>query len=149
MTAWSWPCSGAGKESAAASVSSWEGRVVLAPINPLRDGPDGIEVIYTGGRQPSEVVASLVPGARLAEGFNTYPDQVLSEDPAVDGGRRAVLLSGADTEAKRKVAEPALSCGFQPVDTGTLAEGGSLFETGGPPAGPRPQLIALGRRIGR
>lgn len=124
------------KESAAASVSSREGRVVLTPVNPLRDGPDGIEVIDTGGRQPGEVVASLVPGARPAEGFNTYLDQVLSKDPAVGGGRRAVLLAGDGAEAKRKVAEPALSCGFQPVDTGTPAEGGSLFDRDGPEDAP-------------
>ncbi|WP_344124609.1 NADPH-dependent F420 reductase [Streptomyces blastmyceticus] len=131
------------KESAAASVSSWEGKVVLTPVNPLRDTPGGIEVVDTGDRRPSEIVASLVPGAHLVKGFNTYLAQVLAEDPAVDGGRRVVLLAGDDVQAKRMVAELATSCGFQPVDTGTLAEGGPLFETGGPLAGPRPALIAL------
>ncbi|GAA0344375.1 NADPH-dependent F420 reductase [Streptomyces blastmyceticus] len=131
------------KENAAASVSSWDGRVVLDPLNPLQETAGGIEVADTGGRPSSEVVSSLVTGAHLVKGFNTYLAQVLAEDPAVNGGRRVVLLAGDDPEAKRKVAELANSSGFQAVDTGTLAEGGPLFQTGGPLSGPRTALTAL------
>ncbi|MBB5120840.1 hypothetical protein AF335_05595 [Streptomyces eurocidicus] len=131
------------KENAAASVSSWDGRVVLDPLNPLQETAGGIEVADTGGRPSSEIVSSLVTGARLVKGFNTYLAQVLAEDPAVNGGRRVVLLAGDDHEAKRKVAELADSSGFQAVDTGTLAGGGPLFETGGPLSGPRTALTAL------
>ncbi|MEU9118744.1 NADPH-dependent F420 reductase [Streptomyces sp. NPDC048506] len=131
------------KEDAVALVSSWDGRVVLDPINPNRETADGLERVDTGGRHTSEIVASLVPGARLVKGFNTYPAQVLAKDPAVNGARRVVLLAGDDPEAKRKVAELANSSGFQAIDTGTLAEGGPLFETGGPLSGPHTALTAL------
>ncbi|MFC5719403.1 NADPH-dependent F420 reductase [Streptomyces gamaensis] len=131
------------KESAAASVSSWEGRVVLDPINPLRETAGGIEAVDTGGRHSSEIVSSLVPGARVVKGFNTYLYTVLAEDPAVNGGRRVVLLAGDDADAKRKVAELVDSSGFQPLDTGSLAEGGPLFETGGPLATLAIRLTAL------
>ncbi|GAA0403804.1 NAD(P)-binding domain-containing protein [Streptomyces luteireticuli] len=131
------------KEGAVALVSSWDGRIVLDPVNPSRETVNGLEHIDTGGRRTSDIVASLVPGARLVKGFNTYPAQTLAQDPAVDGGRRVVLLAGDDPEAKRKVAELADSSGFQAVDTGPLAEGGALFETGGPLSGPHTALIAL------
>ncbi|MCD9193443.1 NADPH-dependent F420 reductase [Streptomyces albireticuli] len=131
------------KESAIASVSSWQGCTVLVPINPLRETAGGLEHADTAGRAPTEVVASLLPGALVVKGFNTYPAQVLAEDPAVDGGRRIVLLAGDDAGAKRKVADLADSAGFQAVDTGTLAEGGPLFDSGGPLGGPRKDILAL------
>ncbi|WP_116209697.1 NADPH-dependent F420 reductase [Streptomyces olivoreticuli] len=131
------------KENAASAVSSWKGRTVLAPINPLRETPDGIQVVDTGDRHPTEIVASLVPGSRMVKGFNTYLSTVLAENPAVDGGRRIVLLAGDDAGAKRKVAELADSSGFQAIDTGSLAEGGPLFDTGGPLSMLAGKLIAL------
>ncbi|WP_435191238.1 NADPH-dependent F420 reductase [Streptomyces sp. bgisy126] len=131
------------KESAVASVSSWQGRTVLVPLNPLRETADGLEIADTGGRPPTEIVASLLPGAYVVKGFNTYLAQALTEDPAVDGGRRIVLLAGDDADAKRKVADLADSAGFQAVDTGTLAEGAPLFDSGGPLNGLRQDLVAL------
>lgn len=131
------------KESAAASIPSWQGRTVLVPLNPLRQGSGGLEVIDTGGIPPTETVARLLPGALVVKGFNTYLAQALTEDPAVDGGRRVVLLAGDHTDAKRKVADLADSAGFQAVDTGTLADGAPLFDTGGPLNGLDRDLLAL------
>ncbi|WKV75209.1 NADPH-dependent F420 reductase [Streptomyces sp. PCS3-D2] len=131
------------KESAAASVASWRGRTVLVPLNPLRETAGGLEIVDTGGRPPTEVVASLVPGALVVKGFNTYLAQVLTEDPAVKGGRRIVLLAGDDAGAKRRVADLADSAGFQAVDTGSLAQGAPLFDSGGPLNGLDRDLVAL------
>ncbi|MFF4605148.1 hypothetical protein ACFY12_20735 [Streptomyces sp. NPDC001339] len=41
------------------------------------------------------------------------------------------------------MAELVDSTGFQAVDTGSLAEGGPLFDSGGPLGGPRKDLLAL------
>ncbi|WP_435190976.1 NADPH-dependent F420 reductase [Streptomyces sp. bgisy126] len=132
------------KESAAASIPSWQGRSVLVPLNPLRQSAAGdLEVADTNGVPPTETVARLLPGALVVKGFNTYLAQALTEDPAVDGGRRIVLLAGDHVEAKRKVADLADSAGFQAVDTGTLAEGAPLFDTGGPLNGLSRDLLAL------
>ncbi|MFE0698752.1 NADPH-dependent F420 reductase [Streptomyces sp. NPDC058872] len=131
------------KESAVASVSSWRGRTLLVPVNPLRETANGLEIADTGGRPPTEVIAALVPGALVVKGFNTYLAPILAEDPAVNGGRRIVLLAGDDADAKRKVAELADSAGFQAVDTGTLAEGAPLFDSGGPLNGLGRDLVAL------
>ncbi|MFE3329033.1 NADPH-dependent F420 reductase [Streptomyces sp. NPDC059176] len=128
------------KESTAASVSSWRGRTVLVPLNPLRETAGGLEIADSGDRPPTEAVASLVPGALVVKGFDTYLAQVLTEDPAVNGGRRIVLLAGDDAGVKRRVADLADSAGFQAVETGTLAEGAPLFDSGGP-------LNALGRDL--
>ncbi|MFE9254954.1 NADPH-dependent F420 reductase [Streptomyces sp. NPDC006879] len=130
-------------KNAVASVSSWRGRTVLVPVNPLRETATGLEIADTGGRPPTEVIASLVPGALVVKGFNTYLAQVLAEDPAVNGGRRIVLLAGDNADAKRKVADLADSAGFQAVDTGSLAEGGPLFDSGGPLNGLGRDLLAL------
>ncbi|MEU8757872.1 NAD(P)-binding domain-containing protein [Streptomyces sp. NPDC048659] len=131
------------KENAAASVPFWQGRTVLVPVNPLRDTAAGLEVVDTGGIPPTEIVAGLLPGALVVKGFNTYLAQALPKEPDIDNGRRIVLLAGDDSDAKRRVADLADSAGFQAVDTGTLAEGAPLFDTGGPLSGLGRDLLAL------
>ena len=115
-----------------AQVSSWAGKVVVDPTNPLRvvDGRPSL-VEYDAGTS-SEVVARAVPGARLVKGFGNYFAHVLAENPVQERWRRVMLLAGDDNDAKLLVADLANGMGFAPVDLGCLVDGGRGFQVGGP-----------------
>lgn len=115
----SWP----NVPSALAGLPAWSGRIVVDATNPLTV-PDFKSAGF-GGRTSSELVATLVPGARLVKAFNTLtPELLLSEPPA--GGRHAVFLSGDDASANAEVAHVVYRMGFTAVDLGRLAPGGNV-----------------------
>ena len=120
---------------AIAGLAPWGGRIVLDATNPL--GPPDFKVADLGGRTSSEVVAELVPGARLVKAFNTLPPPVLAADPAQGGGRRVIFFSGDDRTAKAAVGSLIDSMGFAGVDLGDLVTGGRMQQF---PGGPLPAL---------
>jgi 8-hydroxy-5-deazaflavin:NADPH oxidoreductase len=103
--------------------------------NPL--GPPDFRVANLHGRTSSEVVADLVPGARLVKAFNTLPPELLSAAPYEAGGRRVIFLSGNDAAARAEVSQLIQSLGFASIDLGDLPTGGRLQ---GIPGGPLPAL---------
>lgn len=104
-------------EAVAASVPSWEGRIVIDPMNPVLPGMKAAEL---GGKTSSEVVASLVPGAKVVKAFNSLPPELLGADPHEAGGRRVIFYSGNDEGAKQTVADIMDRIGFAGVDLGGL-----------------------------
>lgn len=121
--------------------SDWDGRVLVDTTNPIE--PPHYTVADLGGRTSSEVVADLVPGARLVKAFNTLTPTVLARDPHEGGGRRVIFYSGDDAAAKAELSAVLTSCGFAGVDLGDLATGGKLQQF---PGGPLPalNLVRLG-----
>ncbi|WP_207485695.1 NADPH-dependent F420 reductase [Arenibaculum pallidiluteum] len=115
---------------AVAGAPAWDGRIVIDATNAI-DFP-AFTPKDLGGRLSSEIVAEAVPGARLVKAFNTLPAAVLARDPAQDGGRRVVFLSGNDNAANAVVADLAERLGFAPITLGTLSEGGRLQQFGAP-----------------
>jgi 8-hydroxy-5-deazaflavin:NADPH oxidoreductase len=104
--------------------------VVDATNNRPGAGPEGL--VDLGGRGSSEVVAELLPGARLVKAFNHLPIPslgTLREHPEP----LALFYAGDDAEAKSVVAGLIRDLGGAPVDTGGLVEGGRLQGTGGGP----------------
>jgi predicted dinucleotide-binding enzyme len=87
------------------------------------------------GRTSSELVADLVPGARLVKAANTLGAEVLGSDPREGGGRRVLFLSGDDADAKATVKELFEAAGFAAIDLGDLATGGELQQIHHPLAG--------------
>ena len=122
---------------AATGVTDWRERVVVDPTNPL--GPPDFRVADLGGRTSSEVVADLVPGARLVKAFNTLDPAVLERAPD-RVGRRVVLVSGDHPAANAVVAALAGRAGWAPVDLGPLALGGRLQQFPGGPLATLPLL---------
>ncbi|WP_425402146.1 NADPH-dependent F420 reductase [Hymenobacter norwichensis] len=122
----------------AASVSSWEGRLVIDPTNPIL--LPGFRLAELGGRPSSEVVAGLVPGARVVKAFNTLMPAVLAANPREAGGQRVIFYSGNDSAAKATVAGLLQQMGFAGIDLGLLHEGGKLQQF---PGGPLPTLNLL------
>ena len=94
------------------------------------------------GWTSSQVLADLVPGARVVKAANTLGAAVLGSDPHEAGGRRVIFLSGDDAEAKSEVSAPFEDAGLVAIDLGGLVSGGALQQLGGPLAGVN--LIKLG-----
>ena len=99
------------------------------------------------GRTSSEIVADLVPGARVVKAANTLAASDLAADPHEAGGRRVIFLSGDNTPAKATVVELFDAAGFFPIDLGDLITGGRMQQLGGPL--PSHNLIRLPPLSGR
>ena len=119
----------------------WNDRILIDTTNPIE--PPHYTMAELGGRSSSELVADLVPGARLVKAFNTLTPAVLALDPREAGGRRVIFYSGVDAAAKATFNDVLTSCGYAGVDLGDLATGGRLQQF---PGGPLPGLNLI--RIG-
>jgi predicted dinucleotide-binding enzyme len=89
------------------------------------------------GQTSSEVVAGLLPGARVVKAFNSLLAATLASDPGREGGKRVLFYSGGDADAKAQVGALIDSLGFFGIDLGTLAVGSRLVQF---PGGPLPAL---------
>lgn len=110
--------------AALAGLPAWDRRILVDAMNPIV--PPGFTVADLGGRTSSEIVAELAPEARVVKAFNTLPPHTLQSDPHEAGGRRVIVLSGDDAEAKQTVAGLLGRLGFAAIDLGSLAEGSRL-----------------------
>ncbi|MEA2197778.1 MAG: 8-hydroxy-5-deazaflavin:NADPH oxidoreductase [Solirubrobacteraceae bacterium] len=110
---------------------SFTGQIVVDATNAYLL-PD-MKVADLGGRTSSEVVAELVPDARVVKAGNTIGAALLGGDPNVAGGRRVLFLSGDDDAAKAQVAALFDAAGFFPLDLGDLITGGRMQQAGGGP----------------
>jgi 8-hydroxy-5-deazaflavin:NADPH oxidoreductase len=112
---------------------SWSGEIVIDATNAVQI--PSLEPLPLGGLTSSEIVAQLVPGARLVKAANTFAADVLGADPREAVGRRVMFVSGDDAEAKRAVGELFDAAGFFPIDIGDLVTGGAMQQAGGSLAG--------------
>ena len=119
--------------SALAGLPNWNGRIVIDANNPI-EAPL-FKPADLHGRLSTEIVASLVPGARVVKAFNHLLAAILSADPHAEGGERVLFYSGDDETAKAEVAALIAKLGFAGVDLGPLSIGGRLTQF---PGGPLP-----------
>jgi predicted dinucleotide-binding enzyme len=115
------------------NLGPWNGRIVIDANNPI-EAPL-FKPVDLNCRVSSEVVADLVPGARVVKAFNHLRADVLAGDPRSDGGRRVLFFSGNDSAARAEVAALIDRLGFVGIDLGSLAVGGRLAQF---PGGPLP-----------
>jgi predicted dinucleotide-binding enzyme len=115
---------------AVAGATAWTGRIVVDATNAI-DFTD-FTPADLGGRPSSDIVAGLVPGARLVKAFNTLPAAVLAAAPDVKGGRRTIFTSSNDADAAQTFAALAEALGYAPINLGRIEEGGRLAQFGGP-----------------
>ena len=110
------------------------GKVVIDTNNyyPQRDGH--LEELDCDRTTSSELLQAHLPGARVVKAFNAIQWMHLRDEgrPAQDRERLGIPISGDDEQAKRTVAELIDQIGFDPVDAGTLAEGGRKHQPGAP-----------------
>jgi predicted dinucleotide-binding enzyme len=123
------------------SLPAWQGRIVIDGTNPVEffdpatslEANDttnplaayGIKPVDLGGKHSSQIIAQLVPGARLVKAFNHNDVNVLKE-PHTAGGKRVLFYSGDDVAAKADVRAIMEAAGFLPIDLGPLEVGGPL-----------------------
>jgi predicted dinucleotide-binding enzyme len=107
---------------------NWNSQVVIDATNDW--AADDLQ-----GRTSSELVADLVPGARLVKAANTLSAEVLGSDPHEAGGLRVIFVSGDDADAKVNVVALFQDAGFAALDLGDLATGGVLQQIHHPLAG--------------
>jgi predicted dinucleotide-binding enzyme len=119
--------------AALSDLSPWDGRIVIDANNPI-EGPL-FKPVDLKGRASSEVVADLVPGARVVKAFNHLQAHVLAGDPRAEGGRRVLFYSGDDANAKAQLSALIERLGFFGIDLGSLAVGARLVQF---PGGPLP-----------
>ncbi|WP_027173265.1 NAD(P)-binding domain-containing protein [Methylobacterium sp. 10] len=117
--------------AALAGLPDFGGRIVVDANNPI-EAPL-FKPVELGGASSSEVLARLVPGARVVKAFNHLRPQLLSDDPTSEGGRRVLFYAGDDTEAKAAVHILIDRLGFLGIDLGPLASGGRLIQFPGGP----------------
>lgn len=128
------------------------GKLVIDAANHWEpvDGP--LPEFTQDPRGTSEVVADLLPGARVVKAFNHLGYHDLDErgTPSGTSGRVALAIAGDDPVAVAQVAELVDSVGFDPLITGDLATGAGFqahTEAFGYPL-PREELrAAVGRQL--
>jgi hypothetical protein len=127
--------------AALADLPAWGGRILIDATNPVLQ--PGFRLAELNGSTSSEIVASMVPGARVVKTANTLLRDVLAAEPKKNGGRRVLFMSGDDRDAKGQVNAILEKAGFATIDLGGLASGGKLQQF---PGGPLPtlNLIKLG-----
>lgn len=105
------------REQALPSADAFAGKIAIDATNPYTaDG--GIENL--GSRTSSEMVAALMPQARLVKAFNTIYFKKILAPPATP--RLALPICGNDSEAKGVVASLIQAIGYDAVDTGGLSK---------------------------
>jgi predicted dinucleotide-binding enzyme len=97
----------------------WNGQIVIDATNDRN--ADDLQAMTS-----SQVLADLVPGARVVKAANTLAAEVLASDPREAGGRRVIFISGDDFESKAQVDALFEDAGFSAIDLGGLATGGLL-----------------------
>ena len=127
--------------AAVADLPAWGGRIVIDANNPI-EAPL-FKPVDLKGRVSSEIVADLVPVARVVKAFNHLRAEVLGGDPRSDGGRRVLFYSGNDSAAKAEVAALIERIGFVGIDLGSIAVGGKLAQFPGGPL-PNQNLVKVG-----
>jgi predicted dinucleotide-binding enzyme len=121
--------------AALAALPDFAGRIVIDANNPI-EAPL-FKSVDLQGRTSSAVFSELVPGARVVKAFNHLQPHLISADPAGEGGRRVLFLSGDDQQAREAVVDLISQLGFFGVDLGVLDVGARLFQF---PGGPLPAL---------
>lgn len=121
--------------AALAGLPAFGGRIVVDANNPI-EAPL-FKPADLNGRTSSEIVAGMVPGARVIKAFNHLLAPLLVADPRREGGRRVLFYSGDDAGAKAEFGALIDRLGFFGIDLGALEIGARLVQF---PGGPLPTL---------
>jgi len=118
-----------------ASLPKWKNQILIDGTNPFHGKARNFTLANLGNLSTSQLVAALAPGARVVEALNNMTVPNLEADPAANGARRVVFLSGDDEGAKKQVQALLEGFGYSAIDLGNLRDGGLIQQAGGPLAG--------------
>jgi predicted dinucleotide-binding enzyme len=100
------------------AVRHTDGKAVIDISNPFTEDMSGLVVGHT--TSAAEEIQRAVPGVKVVKAFNTVFAAVLGEQSG-EGSKVQVFYAGDDVGAKDTVRRLAESTGFEPVDSGPLA----------------------------
>ena len=106
--------------------------MLIDATNPLVETSPKLALADLGDKSASEVVAALMPGARIVKAFNSIVTVRFNEGVVKNGGRRLIFVSGDHPKPTAFVKPLIESFGFTAIDLGGLATGGRLQQAGGP-----------------
>ncbi len=112
------------------AVPDWKGRILVDTTNRVTSYTPVI-LGDISGRTSSEIVADLAPGAKVVKAFNSVP-MIWLQDFSPSKPKTAFFVSGDDADAKKVVSGLIDEIGFCSLDLGSLADGGRLYQLGGP-----------------
>lgn len=125
----------------------WRGQILIDATNahstsPADLSPAGVKRSLEAlkGRTSSEIVADLVPGARLVKAVSNMPMRWIG-DFSKHKAKTVIFVSGDDQAAKDKVVSLLEEIGFAGIDLGSLRTGGALQQLGGPLSAINLQLV--------
>jgi len=109
-----WPA----METAAQSLGSLDGKIVIDPSIPWTQGEDGYpqSLVETSG---AELIQQWNPGAQVVKGLGTMSSLIIDEPNTLDGPVTIPLASDSK-DAKERVARLTVELGLDPVDFGPL-----------------------------
>ncbi|RWN36372.1 NADPH-dependent F420 reductase [Mesorhizobium sp.] len=108
------------------ALPTWQGKTIVDVTNAYGVPPEQL-----GGQPSSKFIAQAFSGAELVKGFNHLIAATLTQDPAINGGRRVVFLASDDEDAAAQIGTLAENLGFAPIKLGGLSEGGLLVQARG------------------
>lgn len=109
------------------------GKILVDANNPIE--MPGFTRADIGAKTSSEVIAGLVPGARVVKAFNHMLSTSYDEGPLVNGAPKVLFHSSDHSDAHAVAKNLIEGIGYVPFNLGTLIAGGALQETPGPLAG--------------
>ena len=118
-----------------ASLPKWKNQILIDGTNPYHGRARNFTPANVGNLSTSQLVAALVPGARVVKALNNMSVPNLEADPVVNGARRVAFISADDDGAKNRVESLLEGFGYAVVDLGNLRNGGLIQQAGGPLAG--------------
>ena len=112
-------------DSALAQLGPCAGKIVVDPINNVGSSLD--EKFEIGEKTSSEIIASMLPAARIVKAFNHAPIKRMARPKGL-----TLYLCGNDDQAKQAVAALISDIGGVAYDTGDLRQGELLQGIEGP-----------------
>lgn len=99
------------------------GKVLVDATNPINDDFTGLAT--EPGTSGAEVIAAMVPGARVVKAFNTvFASNVVAGSK--NGQQLDLMVAADDADAKSVLVEFAEKAGFRVIDTGALGQAATL-----------------------
>jgi predicted dinucleotide-binding enzyme len=118
--------------SSLTGAADWNNKIVIDATNHFITYSPDFQVADLQGKSSSQVVAELLPGARIVKAFNTIYFKTLAQNPNQSGGKRVLFISGDDASSKSEVSEVIKALGFAVIDLGDLANNSKLQQAKGP-----------------
>jgi 8-hydroxy-5-deazaflavin:NADPH oxidoreductase len=118
-----------------ATLPKWKNQILVDGTNPFHGRAGEFTLADVGNLSTSQLIAALVPGARVVKALNTMIVSNLEAEPIVNGARRVAFISADDDGAKKQVGTLLEGFGYSVIDLGNLRDGGLIQQAGGPLAG--------------